>query len=563
MLRLSTRIVPVSRPSSTIARMTATHRLLPMFTLAPLQQTLVRTALLHSSAQSRLDTERSTTSTSSSSSYPPPTSSSRRWNASSTTTEPPIPTPPKPPTPPPVDARLTRRRITSVTELPKSFGRNQIIAVSDEVKMELEEILADFKAPVRFAFAYGSGVFRQKGYAASEQPMLDFVFAVSHPSHWHAINMAQNPHHYSMPMRLLGSDAVAWMQDKGLGANVWFNVDVQIKGKVRPMGCCDTVFGNETLIEIRGSVLQTLKYGVISIDALCRDMLDWETLYVSGRTQKPVSRENKSSRGKLVERRSDAASIPHLQVRILKDDARVRLANQVNLASALRTALLRLPEDFTEVELFEEIAGLSYRGDFRMKVGENPLKVRNIVAAQLDAFRSLYGGLLKSFWKSVHVIGERPGELGEVRLMRQDRSAEQRATTASKLPIGLKGKVMAHYERKWNLKKALVASKGGAGEGEKAGTVGKALSEEELRGQKEGSEKALWERIVQDDEFDVMLDKSLAQIVGRPTFNQSLKGILSAGPVKSLRYIGPKLKKKWSKSTSSSLPAPVEQATKP
>ncbi|KDE07295.1 hypothetical protein MVLG_02515 [Microbotryum lychnidis-dioicae p1A1 Lamole] len=492
MLRLSTRIVPVSRPSSTIAMMTATHRLLPMFTLAPLQHTLVQTALLHSSAQSRLDTERSTTSTSSSSSYPPPTSSSRRWNASSTTTEPPIPTPPKPPIPPPVDARLTKRRITSVTDLPKSFGRNQIIAVSDEVKMELEEILADFKAPVRFAFAYGSGVFRQKGYAASEQPMLDFVFAVSHPSHWHAINMAQNPHHYSLPMRLLGSDAVAWMQEKGLGANVWFNVDVQIKGK-------------------------TLKYGVISIDALCRDMLDWETLYVSGRTQKPV--------------------------RILKDDARVRLANQVNLASALRTALLRLPEDFTEVELFEEIAGLSYRGDFRMKVGENPLKVRNIVAAQLDAFRSLYGGLLKSFWKSVHVIGERPGELGEVRLMRQDRGAEQRATTASKLPIGLKGKVLAHYERKWNLKKA--------------------LGEEELRVQKEGSETALWERIVQDDEFDVMLDKSLAQIVGRPTFNQSLKGILSAGPVKSLRYIGPKLKKKWSKSTSSSLPAPVDQATKP
>ncbi|SGY84559.1 BQ5605_C009g05704 [Microbotryum silenes-dioicae] len=528
MLRLSTRIVPVSRPSSTIAMMTTTHRLLPMFTLAPLQHTLVQTALLHSSAQSRLDTERSTTSTSSSSSYPPPTSSSRRWNASSTATEPPIPTPPKPPTPSPVDARLTKRRITSVTDLPKSFGRNQIIAVSDEVKMELEEILADFKAPVRFAFAYGSGVFRQKGYAASEQPMLDFVFAVSHPSHWHAINMAQNPHHYSLPMRLLGSDAVAWMQEKGLGANVWFNVDVQIKGK-------------------------TLKYGVISIDALCRDMLDWETLYVSGRTQKP--------------RRSDAASIPHFQVRILKDDARVRLANQVNLASALRTALLRLPEDFTEVELFEEIAGLSYRGDFRMKVGENPLKVRNIVAAQLDAFRSLYGGLLKSFWKSVHVIGERPGELGEVRLMRQDRGAEQRATTASKLPIGLKGKVLAHYERKWNLKKA--------------------LGEEELRVQKEGSETALWERIVQDDEFDVMLDKSefqiisfrdrvdansctisallegLAQIVGRPTFNQSLKGILSAGPVKSLRYIGPKLKKKWSKSTSSSLPAPVDQATKP
>lgn len=68
-----------------------------------------------------------------------------------------------------------------------------------------------------------------------DKPLLDFVFAVSHPSHWHAINMQQNPEHYSLPMRLLGSDAVAWMQEKGLGANVWFNVDVEVDGKVR--GC--------------------------------------------------------------------------------------------------------------------------------------------------------------------------------------------------------------------------------------------------------------------------------------------------------------------------------------
>lgn len=33
--------------------------------------------------------------------------------------------------------------------------------------------------------------------------------------------------------------------------------------------------------------------------------------------------------------------------------------------------------------------------------------------------------------------------------------------------------------------------------------------------------------------------------MAKPTFNQSLKGILSAGPLKSLRYIMPKLRKKW------------------
>ena len=36
-----------------------------------------------------------------------------------------------------------------------------------------------------------------------------------------------------------------------------------------------------------------------------------------------------------------------------------------NLESALTAALLLLPATFTEEELFLEIAGLSYTGDFR------------------------------------------------------------------------------------------------------------------------------------------------------------------------------------------------------
>ncbi|GAA5870929.1 hypothetical protein JCM8547_000035 [Rhodosporidiobolus lusitaniae] len=460
-------------------------------------------ASFHSSRLLFLDTDRS----SSHPNAPPPnlTAAARRRlapspdkdtstpsSSSSFKPTPPSPAPPSPISPPPIEARVPKRRITSVNELPASFGRNQIIEVPDAVKKDLEDVLAHFKAPVRFAIAYGSGVFRQRGYTAKDQPLLDFVFAVSHPSHWHAINMQQNPEHYSLPMRLLGSNAVTWMQEKGLGAEVWFNVDVEVNGKL-------------------------LKYGVISVDALCRDMLDWETLYISGRTQKPV--------------------------RILVPDARVKLANQVNLASALRTALLLLPESFTEIQLFEEIAGLSYRGDFRMRVGENPHKVRNIVAAQLPAFRGLYGGLLKSFWKSVHVIGEVhvPGQGGEegeggVRLMRQDVSQAVRASTAARLPKGLKEKVLGHYERKWNLEAAVLKS-----------TDDKAHEREKERGE-EGvdlDQQRMWEKIVGDEEFGKVMDQCLSLIVARPTFNQSLKGILSAGPVKSLRYVIPKLKKKW------------------
>jgi translocator assembly and maintenance protein 41 len=73
----------------------------------------------------------------------------------------------------------------------------------------------------------------------------------------------------------------------------------------------------------------------------------------------------------------------------------VRLANQVNLTQAVRVALLTLPAEFNETELYERIAGISYKGDFRMVIGENPNKVKNIVEKQLSHFRRVYSHLLE------------------------------------------------------------------------------------------------------------------------------------------------------------------------
>lgn len=78
------------------------------------------------------------------------------------------------------------------------------------------------------------------------------------------------------------------------------------------------------------------------MDSLCEDLLDWKTIYVAGRMHKPV--------------------------RIIRQDPRVLLANQVNLASVLRVALLSLPEEFSEVELWEQVAGVSYMGGLESAV---------------------------------------------------------------------------------------------------------------------------------------------------------------------------------------------------
>ena len=95
----------------------------------------------------------------------------------------------------------------------------------------------------------------------------------------------------------------------------------------------------------------------------------------------------------------------HKPIRIIKDDPRVRLAQQVNLTSAIRAALLTLPEKFTEAELFERIAGISYGGDIRMFLPvENRNKVGNIVQKQSPQFKELYyrlvAGLPGVSWKN-------------------------------------------------------------------------------------------------------------------------------------------------------------------
>jgi len=112
------------------------------------------------------------------------------------------------------------------------------------------------------------------------------------------------------------------------------------------------------------------KYGVIGTQDLVDDLEQWRWLYVAGRLQKPV---------KFLQ---SATSEP------------LQNALRQNLASAFHTSLLLLPERFTDVELFQTITSLSYSGDVRMGLAENPHKVSNIVSGSLPYFHDLYGDLL-------------------------------------------------------------------------------------------------------------------------------------------------------------------------
>lgn len=155
-----------------------------------------------------------------------------------------------------------------------------------------------------------------------------------------------------------------------------------------------------------------IKYGVTTVDNLCSDLLNWKTLYLAGRMHKPV--------------------------RIIKDDARVRLTQQVNLTSAVRAALLTLPAEFSENQLFEAIARISYGGDPRMLLpAENRGKVGNIVHKQSTQFNELYHRLVVAL----------PGTYWPVRstTIKQDTSPHARSAHLKKLPSNLLNGIKSSY----------------------------------------------------------------------------------------------------------------------
>ena len=238
-------------------------------------------------------------------------------------------------------------------QLPSRFGKNQNHSIPDETRKKLERIAGGFRA-VRWGVAYGSGVFDQVGYASNttsepsaeskqnagasstsstkpptERPMVDLIFTTAHPTHFHALNMSRNPSHYPLIFRWAGPGIVSKVQEWAGG--VWFVTDVEVE--LDPLPSTSEDKGTEPKSET-----VKIKYGIISLDSLCTDLLDWTTLYVSGRLHKPV--------------------------RIIKGqtDQRVLVAAQVNLVSALRVGLLGLPERFTERQLWEQVAGISYSG---------------------------------------------------------------------------------------------------------------------------------------------------------------------------------------------------------
>ncbi|KAI9786283.1 MAG: Mitochondrial translocator assembly and maintenance protein 41 [Peltula sp. TS41687] len=395
--------------------------------------------------------------------------------------------------------------ISAFSELPhKTFGVNQHMIINQEFKEALRQILWQFRAPIRYAFAYGSGVFPQGTGSGQNKPsihpspspaitaaqhgggkMIDLIFGVSHTQHWHSLNLSQHRDHYSF-IGSLGSGFVSKVQDEW-GAGVYFNPYVTVNG---------------TLI----------KYGVVNLDTLCKDLSGWETLYLAGRLQKPV--------------------------KILRDDPRVRLANQVNLISAFRTALLLLPPSFTERQLYRTIANISYMGDLRMSLRtENPHKVDNIVNNQVTNFRRLYSPLVADL-PNIQFTDSRCSIMGWQEdadvdaTLSQDMDPTKRGNMVRRLPKSFREKLYFQFQRRYQIPQLEFLK------------MMEGSSDEDATGIKRRQGGPFEQRTAADEEgLKSLLPRAIKQTIGWPSTSQSIKGPLTAGARKTVRYVREKAEK--------------------
>lgn len=246
-------------------------------------------------------------------------------------------------------------------------------ADADEIAHAIDSV---HLPPWQIAFAYGSGVLPQA--SKREDVMLDVIIVVDDPVSWHRENLARNAWHYSI-LGQLGAPTVSFVQQ--LGPGVYFNTHVPLPG---------------------GCIWRTMKYGVVSIARLADELVTWRWLYLAGRLHKPV-------------------------VFLKGDQQLLGEALQINLRSAVISALSLLPTHFDSVALFSTIAALSYDGDVRFDVGaEDPNKIANIVKPNLDRFAILFKQSLQTAVASSLLV-----QTGAHTYQ------QTHATTLQMLPVGL------------------------------------------------------------------------------------------------------------------------------
>lgn len=194
---------------------------------------------------------------------------------------------------------------------------------------------ADRRPVAKAVFGYGSGVFKQSG--SSGTPQTDVIFVVDDIRKWHKDNMSSNSSDYSLLGRIhLSTDNIG-----------------KLKGKNFVTYFSDVKDGDTTF-----------KYGVVETSDFNRGLVTWDNLFLVGRFHKPV-------------------------LDVLSDDM-LRDVITKNRDCAFRVACILSNQVTDKESIFRMLCSLSYMGDARMRIAEDPNKVVNIVRGSFENFERIY-----------------------------------------------------------------------------------------------------------------------------------------------------------------------------
>lgn len=234
------------------------------------------------------------------------------------------------------------------------------------------------------------------------------------------------------------------------------------------------------MVRLGGARLR-FKYGVVRMHDLVQDVLGWERFYLSGRLQKPVN--------------------------IILDYLGIAELNSVNLKAATSAALLLLPSNFSEDELYAKICGLSYMGDIRMLFAEDKNKVKKIVQGQFNLFQTMYKPILEEYAAQDLL---RYSTSAKINIM-QDCELSNVSSLVSSLP--------------WQLR----------------GLMGSKLGEKKII---DGADRAVQTVVINSkEEVAECIRKILSRKVAVSSARQVVAGLLTGGVVHGVKYLGRKMLK--------------------
>ncbi|THG04189.1 hypothetical protein TEA_018829 [Camellia sinensis var. sinensis] len=377
------------------------------------------------------------------------------------------------------------------------FDVDEGVAMETEKKAELVRLLKVLP-PVEFCCVYGSALHPNNSdkcftfylFCREEKILIDFNFLS-----FATKNLKMNRDHYASWMVHLGGAKLITEVADEIGVGVHFNPFVTWEDKM-------------------------FKYGVVRMDDLVRDVLNWERFYLSGRLQKPCPVSTNVVAVSFIAFMSSSINIsnllfsfsfPFLEVHILVDNLAMGNLNSVNLRAATSAALLLSPSKFSEENLYAKICSLSYMGDLRMLFAEDKNKVEKIVQGQFELFQTMYKPFLEEYAaKDLLTFSSSAGN--QVNFS-QDCGLSAASSLVSCLPPTVRGEMALKL-----------------GEKKKRSESGQVTREVVISSRKEAAE---------------CMQKIVRHRVMVSSARQAVSGLLTAGAVRGVRYLSNKMHKAW------------------